>query len=303
MEQHKNNFIERLFAGYSFDESGPYFILDDIKTQQREKLYFDSKTMTIETTDKRFCVGTYNLDTFETRPCENKSVLDSLEKETHCKTCLYKNGFNPAFYNAKGGSPQQERYNNTPHVVYIAYFSPKHIKAGIASKKRHLTRLLEQGARAAIILETFPDAYSARKLEAELVKNEGILEMLNSATKLTLLTGEVYDFNKAKEVLEDAAQKYYKNKPKGTVIDLTPYYFYGKTLPDNAEMFNIENKNAAISGKAMGSIGEHLIISQSGDDAVLFPVSVKGYVSHVVKIYFGQILVKYDYKPKQIKFW
>jgi len=32
-------------------------------------------------------------------------------------------------------------------------------------------------------------------------------------------------------------------------------------------------------------------------------VSVKAYISHIIKIYFDKALIKYDYKPKQIKFW
>jgi len=297
-------FLERLFVGYSFDEFGPHFILDDVKAQKREKLYFDSKTLSIEKTDKRFCIGTYNLDTFETSSCALKNSLDILRKENYCTDCQYKIGFNPAFYNASAISPQQERYNKMPHVVYMAYFSPARVKVGIASEKRHLIRLLEQGARAAIILGRFPDAYEARKLEEKLVKNKDIIEMLNSATKLELLTNEVYQFDKAKETLEDKAKAYFKEGRGGAVIDLSPYYFYGKSLPAAAEFFNVENqKEIEVSGKLLGMIGEHLIISQSDDDNILFPVSVKKYISHIVKIYFDKILVKYDYKPKQIKFW
>jgi hypothetical protein len=298
------SFIERLFVGYSFDKKGPYFILDDIMTQKRERLYFDSKTMSIEKTDKRFCIGTYDLDTFITSPCTEKKSLDSLSKENHCDICQYKIGFNPAFYNTTVISPQQERYNSTSHVVYMAYFSPSHIKVGIASEKRHSIRLLEQGALAAIILKKFPNAYLARKLESELCSKKNILEVLNSETKLKLLTSGLYNYDHARKVLKDVVTSLYENDPEGSVIDLFPYYFYGQNLSSSAEMFCVKDKNEiVISGKLMGMIGEFLIISQSTNDNILFPISLKKYISYLVKIYFDKTIIQYYYEPKQLSFW
>jgi len=299
------NFIERLFVGYSFDQIGPHFIFDDINTKSREKMYFDNVTLSIKKLDRRLCIGTYDLNTFTTEPCSDQNRLDTQVKENHCDRCQYKIGFNPAFYNTSSISPQQEKYNATPHVVYMAYFSSSYIKVGIASEKRCSIRLLEQGARAAVILDKFPNAYMARQLESELCSKPDIIEVLSSDAKLKLLVNENYDFKKAKEVLKNMIEMYYNKASTNQIKDLSPYYFYGKIYPEISEMHKvIGSMGSIISGKLIGMIGDQVIISQStSNNDVFLPVSVKKFISHMVNIYLGQIIEKYSYEPKQLFFW
>jgi hypothetical protein len=296
--------ITRLFVGYSFDRVGPHFIFDDLTTNERQKYYFSSKILSLEKMQNRFCVGTYDLTTFATRPCEKKMAVDTESKDIHCKECQYKIGFNPAFYNSKSISPQQEKYNLTPHVVYLAYFSPTHIKVGIASEKRHSIRLLEQGARAAAILARFENAQMARNLESELCAKEGILERLTSDTKLKLLCSEKYDFNRAKEILLNVVKSSYKKEANSEVIDLTPFYFYGNKIFKN-ELYRVENGSEKyIAGKLIGMIGDIVILSQpTPRNQIYFAISVKKYISYVVNIYLDEILAAYPYEVKQLTLW
>jgi hypothetical protein len=294
---------ELLFVGFSYDKTGPHFIFEDIQTRTREKMYFDSKVITIENTESRYCIGTYDLSTFATSPCKAKVSLEPKYKGNHCNNCQFEIGFNPAFYNAKVISPQQERYNASPHVVYMAYFSSNHIKVGIASERRHSIRLLEQGARAAVILAKYPNAQLAREVETQLCSNVDILENLTSDTKLRLLIDEDYKFDVAIEHLMNAIKKCYNQPTVGNPIDLEPYYFYGRTLERKIQRLN-NQKDAQVSGLLCGMIGDLVIISQPNiSKNVLFAVSIKKYVSHIVKIYPDEVRFSYTFEPKQLTIW
>lgn len=296
--------ITRLFAGYSFDKVGPYFIFDDLAANERQKYYFDSKILSLEKTQNRFCVGTYDLATFATRPCEKMTAIDTESKDIHCKECQYKIGFNPAFYNSTSISPQQEKYNLSPHIVYMAYFSPAHIKVGIASEKRHSIRLLEQGARAAVILARFENAQMARNLESELCTRKGIIESLTSNMKLNLLCSEKYDFSRAKEILLSAVKSNYKKEASSEIIDLTPFYFYGEKIFQN-ELYRVESGSEKyIAGKLLGMIGDIVVLSQpTSKNQVHFAISVKKYISYVVNIFLDKIITAYSYEAKQPTLW
>ena len=54
-------------------------------------------------------------------------------KVTVCPACQEATGFNPSFYHTDFVSPQQRAYNAEPHIAYLAYFSPAHVKAGITA--------------------------------------------------------------------------------------------------------------------------------------------------------------------------
>ena len=294
---------EFLFAGYGYDKTGPYFLLDESGGQQREKMYFDSVAATVEKLERRFCVGTYDLDTFKTKPCRDRAALEPQAKDARCGRCLREIGFNPAFYNASAVSPKQERYNMTPHVVYMAYFSPKHVKIGIASEKRYSVRLLEQGARAAVVLAKFGDAYAARALEERLCAVQGFLERLTSDAKLGLLISGQYYYERAKSDLLKMIEQHYDYEPAGELMDLTPYYFYGKTPPVSSGVYRADGGGDMVSGRLIGMIGDTVIISQSeGDDGALFAVPVKKYVSHIVRIYYNEVKIKYSHEARQLTF-
>ena len=288
-----------LFVGYGFSRKGPYFVFDQLDTQKRVVLSILSKTMSLELLDERFCIGTYDLVSFETKPCIQQSKLP-LKGKNYCKYCNQINGFNPAFYNTNKISPQQQRYNNQPHVVYMAYFSNSCVKVGIASKKRHLTRLLEQGARAAIILDEFPNASLARQLEAKLCSNEKINEVVSSERKLRLITESNYSFDDAKKVLNYYCEHYYRRKPLSDIINLQSFYFPADASPPTVS--SLENqKDAMISGKIIGMVGDIVFIEHNS--SFVYAISIKKYVSHLVRYYPNESVFSYSLPPKQYTIW
>ena len=296
---------KQLFVTYSYDEIGPFILFEDLDQRKQWKQYFDSKSLTIQLTDERRCVGTFDLATFNTYSCPNHSILEKSNKGERCSVCQYKVGFNPAFYNAESISPHQKKYNETPHVVYLAYFSPLHIKVGIASEKRQTIRLLEQGARAAIVLERFSDAYKARGLEKRLLTSrDGLLERLTSNTKYNLLVDEVFSFHNAYSKLEEVVKTHYGTTTDGEIIDLSKHYFYGKSENMPTDMFRITDNVTVITGRLVGMIGENIIVAQkeaTGD--VFLPIPVKKWASHLVSLSQNSSEVRYSYDSKQMALW
>ena len=129
-----------------------------------------------------------------------------VDKYEQCLVCRNKTGFNPAFYHAKTISKQQEALNQNPHFVYLAYFAPGLIKVGISQEARGIRRILEQGARTAIKLETFPSASVARQYEAKISRLDGVVEHVIHGRKLALLSLP-FDEVKASAELRDIQQR------------------------------------------------------------------------------------------------
>ena len=145
--------------------------------EQNLSLEFDFST--------KYCTGWVDFENRCSQICPDHATVD--EKYENCLKCRDKTGFNPAFYNASSVSVQQEKINQNPHFVYLAYFAPNVIKVGISQEERGIRRLLEQGARLAIKLETFSSALIARQYEAKISKLDGIAETLPVHKKMELI--------------------------------------------------------------------------------------------------------------------
>lgn len=138
-----------VFSGLGYAADGPYLLVNDVYGKKQMRLPVLGRTFTLRHTQKRFCIGPFDLKTYQSKACENSVELMpfSQYKDDMCPACREETGFNPAFYNADSISAQQRAYNLTPHFVYMAYFSPQHLKVGIFVGTRGIERLLEQ-ARA-----------------------------------------------------------------------------------------------------------------------------------------------------------
>ena len=133
----------------------------------------------------KYCTGWVDFDNHCSQACPDGATVD--EKYENCLKCRNRTGFNPAFYHADSVSAQQQKINQTPHFLYLAYFSPEVIKVGISQEERGIRRLLEQGARLALKLETFSSALIARQYEAKIARLDGIVETMPIHKKLELI--------------------------------------------------------------------------------------------------------------------
>ena len=174
-----------VLAGHGFAESGPYLLINDVEQGEQHRFPVLGKTFSLRRLPTRRCVGRFDLASYTKEVCPLNVELLPDAKDTMCPACQEATGFNPSFYYADFISAQQRAYNLTPHFTYLAYFSPKHVKAGISSETRGIERLLEQGARAARIVGRFGCADDARELEAALCAQPGILETMRASRKWT----------------------------------------------------------------------------------------------------------------------
>lgn len=244
--------------------------------------------------DNRYCTGWYDLASGEQYPCPDRQVID--KKYEQCPACQNRTGFNPAFYHATSVSKQQEQRNLEPHFLYLAHFSKDIIKVGISHAKRGHSRLLEQGARTAIVLGTFPTAHIARQYEAQIAARPGIAETIQLRKKIELL-GEPYDpAQGAAQLLNaQAALEEMLGTPfdRPNPIHLDSHYFPSATpkLSDGFDCTPI----GKVSGKMVGALGSLFFFDQQ--DTPLF-LPMKKYLGYPLTL--TQTITPIDLPARQI---
>lgn len=240
-------------------------------------------------TTKRFCIGWHDLRTGESFLCPDSAEVD--KKYEQCQNCQKRTGFNPAFYNANAGdiSNQQAERNSQPHFVYLAYFSKETIKVGISFSGRKLARLLEQGARAALILGEFSSANVARNYEEKISKMPIFCENVKATLKLKLIENK-FNFSdasrsllEAREVIEkNLKTKFDNNQP----IDFSEFYSKTGEIPSR-EMISVfdcnktEELKLVFSGILKAQIGYILIVQQQ-DEFITIPL--KKFTGYKIKL-------------------
>ncbi len=231
-------------------------------------------------TSKRYCIGWYDLETGKNKVCEKRTAFDTFDYD-QCRECQMKTGFNPAFYNTTEISPQQEKRNREPHFLYLAYFAPKVIKVGISYAGRGLARLYEQGARMAMVLETFDSANLARTYEAKISALDGFCEAVNTSKKMNLLK---LDFSKeeAEKELKTALNKVKEELGVSFKQEelVCPNDIFLEQNVSLSEAIN-QCEDKLISGKFIGQIGTILIFSYK-DSYLLLPI--KKFTGYPIKI-------------------
>lgn len=285
-----------VLANIGFDENRPYFLLNDLEAKTQEYFYPLGKVFSLKKLKKRYCIGSFDLSARTRQACHLAVELPVDVKEDMCPACREITGFNPAFYNTPSISPQQRAYNATPHFTYLAYFSPNHVKAGITSEVRGIARLLEQGARAALVAGRFSNADEARELEARLCASPGIFETMRSSKKAELLTETHYDFSEARRILLDTMDDF-GIAANEECLDLERFYFDGSTPSlDNLRLPNDEAKDVC-AGRCIGMVGPLAVFEQEG---VAYVTSLKEWEAHAVELFPDEIVHTYSFEPIQM---
>ena len=216
---------EFLLSYASFNSDNKPFVECQVGDKiERHELFGQDLSLKFDFSVK-YCAGWVDFENRCSQICPDHATVD--EKYENCLKCRDKTGFNPAFYNASSVSVQQEKINQNPHFVYLAYFAPNVIKVGISQEERGIRRLLEQGARLAIKLETFSSALIARQYEAKISKLDGIAETLPVYKKMELIK---QPFDRAagerelRQKLLEIEQKIGVSFPKSELIPCEDYF-------------------------------------------------------------------------------
>ena len=276
-----------LLAYASFNADNQPFIDCQIGDEiERRELFGQDLSLEFDFSTK-YCTGWVDFENHSSQICPDSATVDG--KYENCLKCRDRTGFNPAFYNADSVSAQQEKINQNPHFVYLAYFAPGVIKVGISQEERGIRRLLEQGARLALKLETFSSALIARQYEAKIARLDGIVETMPIHKKLELIkqpferaTGE----EKLQQKLLEIEQKIGVSFPKSELITCEDYFHTNGI--DLMRAVPIKDQNQ-LAGRVRSIIGPILIADYDGQ---LLAYNLKKFIGYQAQTVDGTINIE-----------
>ena len=264
-----------VFGHTSFDKDNkPYFLVQC----DGEIMYVDllGKRFSLEfDLSKKYCTGWFDFENRISQPCPENLEVD--DKYDACVACQKRTGFNPAFYHATSVSPQQEKINQQPHYVYLAYFGPKTIKVGISQKDRGLRRLLEQGARLVMMLETFSSAIIARSYEEKISRLCKVREQIGRKQKISLLKN-VFSHSQGLSELQNTLEQIESSLGvKFENVELIETQdFYSQNLVDfSSAITPLESDK--IAGTVVAVVGSLCIANHQGQNWIYDLKSFTGY--------------------------
>ena len=267
-----------LLAYASFNADNQPFIDCQVDGEiKRRKLFGQDLSLEFDFSTK-YCTGWVDFENHCSQICPDSATVDG--KYENCLKCRDRTGFNPAFYNADSVSAQQEKINQNPHFVYLAYFAPGVIKVGISQEERGIRRLLEQGARLALKLETFASALIARQYEAKIARLDGVVETMPIHKKLELIK-QPFDRadgeKKLQQKLLEIEQKIGVSFPRSELI-LCEDYFHTAGV-DLTRVILMKDQNQ-LAGRVRSVIGPILIVDYDGQ---LLAYNLKKFIGYRVQ--------------------
>lgn len=273
-----------LIAYASFNADNQPFIDCQIGDEiKRRELFGQDLSLEFDFSTK-YCTGWVDFENHCSQICPDSATVDG--KYENCLKCRDRTGFNPAFYNADSVSTQQEKINQNPHFVYLAYFAPGVIKVGISQEERGIRRLLEQGARLALKLETFSSALIARQYEAKIARLDGVVETMPIHKKLELIK-QPFDRadgeEKLRQKLLEIEQKIGVSFPKSELIPCEDYFH--TTGVDLTRVVLMKDQNQ-LAGRVRSIIGPILIADYDGQ---LLAYNVKKFIGYQARVVDGNI--------------
>lgn len=273
-----------LLAYASFNADNQPFIDCQIGDEiKRRELFGQDLSLEFDFSTK-YCTGWVDFENHCSQICPDSATVD--DKYENCLKCRNRTGFNPAFYNADSVSAQQEKINQNPHFVYLAYFAPGVIKVGISQEERGIRRLLEQGARLAVKLETFASALIARQYEAKIARLDGVVETMPIHKKLELIKQPFDRANgekKLQQKLLEIEQKISVSFPRSELI-LCEDYFHTAGV-DLTRVVLMKDQNQ-LAGRVRSIIGPILIADYDGQ---LLAYNLKKFIGYQAQTIDGTI--------------
>jgi len=246
-----------LFSYSSFDSNNQPF-LDMEVGSEIERLPILGQNLALEFDfSTKYCTGWVDFENRCSVPCPDHATVDV--KYENCVKCRNRTGFNPAFYHTDTVSKQQEKINQQPHYVYLAYFAPDTIKVGISQESRGLRRILEQGARLATKLEVFNSALIARQYEEKISSQAGIVETVLQRKKMELLRDPFDEELARKQLLEIQQQIESKLAVEfngAEIIETAQYYSRQPVDPSTAIQLDQPKQ---MVGEVVAVIGKTLV--------------------------------------------
>lgn len=287
-------------SGYGFDEKGSFLRLDHHRNGviEREHFYLLNQSFTLKKELGRYCTGQFDLKTLKNDVCPNAAELLS-PKANVCFDCFDFIGFNPAFYHLEQHqiSPQQRGYNQTKHIVYLAYFAPGLIKVGISSEARKEHRWKEQGARFVAHIYTVENAYEARHIEEKISTTLKLPEVIVGKKKRDVLTIQLDEKAVLSELIRlmNQIDELFTEKVNRERLFNMDVFFNPSGVSLSTTIIDVsEHPEGKISGTCLGLYGDLVLFENGGQQ---FMCSLKKLISY--KVSFSNQLEKMEFEPQQ----
>ena len=233
---------------------------------------------------QKFCTGWVDFANHCSQACPEGVTVEV--KYENCVKCRNRTGFNPAFYHASEVSDQQQQINQQPHYLYLAYFAPGTVKVGISQEARGLRRLLEQGARLALKLETFGSALIARQYEAKIAGLDGVLETVPTSKKFELVKQAFDRAGGERELSENLAkieEKLGVAFPKAELIVCENYF---QTASVDLEKVMLMKDQNQLAGRVRSVVGR-VVITEHDDELLAY--NLKKYIGYRARKIAGPV--------------
>ena len=160
----------------------------------------------------RLCIGSIDENGHMIR-CPEDSVL--LRSGTRCGPCSAMDYMDPCIKcngrNCTAPEGRRVQCDSTDYVVYMVLFNDRTMKIGVSTKRRYLTRWIEQGADFGGVLQEIKGGRQARLIENRIGRRQGATKMVSSTRKINGLMLQL-DLDEAQNIartfLDDLADPF-----------------------------------------------------------------------------------------------
>lgn len=233
----------------------------------------------------RYCIGYYDASTSEHVLCPLQREV-TYKKESQCYFCRSKSStFTFAIKSLSEG--QRELLLQRDSINYFSLFGKDIIKVGVASTGRKYSRILEQGAFAALIFSE-GNAMQTRELESFISIEYKVIQSLNWKKKLSLLHQTLEPQRaerKLKEFLRQIKKQSENSEYLSLIIHSAEFFnampYYKIALPKEMEFvdaYDAFRDGDRISGQIKGIFGKILLLEIQGKVHAIHSKGLQGFL-------------------------
>ncbi|MGQ4912152.1 MAG: DUF2797 domain-containing protein [Candidatus Thorarchaeota archaeon] len=229
----------------------------------------------------RMCIGSID-ERGRMVKCPEDSII--LRSGTRCGPCSAVNIMDPCIRcdgrscNAVEG--RRIQCESTDYVVYMVIFNDRTLKIGVSTKRRHLTRWVEQGADYGGVLQEIEGGRQARLIENRVGRRKGATKQVRSGRKIKGLE-QTLDAESAQSIADTFLDQL-DDPFIGTHVelsDLSKYYTLGKLdrppVPWRKRSDPINGR--PLVGTVVGMKGSLLVTRLGSENTVIDMKQVIGY--------------------------
>jgi hypothetical protein len=240
----------------------------------------EENKVSFECDEKKICIG---------YPDENDRIISCdeerrIKKGFQCWQCMHRDKLLKCV-SCKGtecvNKKAREYCQNNKHILYLALYTNDFIKVGTTNADRASTRLLEQGAKEAIIVAKFNSQMEAKFYENKISKELGIPERTNKKVQISAIKCDV---NSGEKFLRKVSDIFPELKYLGNHINL----YRDKLSGHNFVECNTEGK-LRVSGTIKHIQGKYLLID---DKLINFRKLIRRRISFFEEVFVQEKIQK-----------